>query len=246
MKKHIFILGLTLLILIGCTNDDSTTNNGEEISTGASENQEPALEGFTFSEGRTYSDDRDTGVDVLSLEEAADIIAYYIYEVLGENLDGAHIEVTYNYNFNIGRRTWHGRVRHPLYTGDVFSVLINAETGERINLSYLQLEDLHGIGWEMMESMSEAELLEIFPEPDEAEIAEMMEVVREIAERHLQTSEVATIEYGFRQEDGSPNTTWDGPYQISPFTVIDTEGRVIEIYIQRETHLLQEINVPFG
>lgn len=92
--------------------------------------------------------------------------------------------------------------------------------------------------------MPEAELLEIFPEPDEAEIAEMKEVVREIATRHLQDSEIVTIEYGFWTESGEPDTTYY-PSQSSPFFIIDTEGRLVEIIIQRETHLLMVINTPF-
>jgi len=251
MKKAILILVPILFLFVGCTNDGEAPYESEATTAPGSIDQEDRLGNFTFFEGRSYSDDRDTGIDVISLEEAAEIGAYYIFEVLGENLDGMYMELAYNYNFHISHRTWVGFVNHSRREGLAgqlnapISFVIDAETGERLFLSYSQLEPLHGISGEMMESMPVAELLEIFPDPDEAEIAEMMEVVREIAERHLQTSEIVTIEYGFWQENGDLHVTFDGPSQFSPFFIIDTEGRVIDILIQRETHLLSSINVLF-
>ncbi|MCL2559900.1 MAG: hypothetical protein FWE07_05375 [Turicibacter sp.] len=263
MKKRFFALILVLFGLIGCSSENDALNDNEirevskpEVSIPAvslpeNDNNSTHIEGlgdFTFSEGRSYSDDRDTGVDVMSLEEAAQIGADYIFEVLGENLDGAHIELAYNYNPHIPDRTWFGLVSHPdrRVSGSriMISFLIDAQTGERFGLSYWQLEDLQGISGEMMETMPIEELLEIFPEPDESEIAEMLEVAREIAERHLQTSEIAIIEYGFSMGGGEADTTYHHPSQLLPFFVIDSEGRLIEIFIQRETHILWKINVP--
>jgi len=243
MKKEIFIFSLLLFLLVGCSTDNNTANGGN-LNQGDNTQASP-LSDFTFSEGESFSDDRDTGVEVLSLEEAVEIAAAYIYEVFEDSLEGVHIELVYNYNFNISERTWSGYVRRPERSNLIMTFLIDAQTGERIELTYWQREPLHGISFAMMESMSEAELLEIFPEPDEAEIAEMMDVVRDIAERHLQTSEIVRLEYGFLQENGEADTTYY-PSQLSPFFVIDTEGRLIEIIIQRETHLLVSINTPFG
>ena len=260
MKKGIkkfslgFLAGLILLGLIGCSNENDMLNDTGEMQAIENGNDNEPINGlgsFTFFEGRSYSDDRDTGVNVISLEEAAEIGAYYIYEVLGESLDGMYMELVYNYNFHISHRTWVGHINHSRIEGITGQMsapiffLIDAETGERLSLNYSQLEDLHGISGEMMESMPIEDLLEIFPDPDEDEIAEMMEVAREMANRHFQTSEVAVVEYGLRQEDGGPNITWERPYQISALTVIDTEGRLIEVYIQRETHLLWQIITPF-
>jgi len=159
------------------------------------------------------------------------------------------MELGYVYNIHTSQRTWGGAISYSQerlagFSDVVIFFAINAETGERINLHNLRLEPLNEISGLMMETMPVDELLEIFPEPDEAEIASMKEVVREIANRHLQSSEIVTLEYGFWTEDGTPDTTYH-PSQNSPFFIIDTDGRVVEIIIQRETHLLVMINTPF-
>ena len=253
MRKRLFILTLVLFGLTGCLSESEPLNSTSEVQESGNNNggvQVDGLGSFTISEGTAYSDDRDTGIDVITLEEAAEIGAHYIYEVLGESLEGTHIELTYNYNFNISERTWGGLITHSDEVAsdlsNVFiSFLIDAETGERLNLMFWELEPLRGISDTRMEIMPIEELLEIFPEPDEDEIVEMMEVVREIATRHLQNSEVVRLEYGFLMENGEADTTYY-PSQMSPFFIIDTEGRMIEIIIQRETHLLFMINVPFS
>jgi len=260
IQRKVFILVFILFVLVGCSSDDGISNNeGNAPETTGRENvvqeaqevlaQENTLGNFTVLEGESFSDDRDTGVAVISLEEAAQIVAYYVWEVLGKNLEGKYMELGYNYNIHISRRTWDGIISYSQEgledrSDVIIQFLINAETGERITLSSWSIEPLHGISGLMMETMPVDELLEIFPEPDEAEIASMKEVVREIANRHLQNSEIVTLEYGWWTEDGTPYTTYH-PSQNSPFFIIDTDGRVVEIIIQRETHLLVMINTPF-
>jgi len=266
-KKGILFLCLILIVLVGCSNDVDTSNDSgetlyesqeapvqgnedQDVFVQESEDQEQTLVlgEFTVSEGKSHFDDRDTGVDIISLEEAAQIGGDSILEFFGNNLDDAHIELVYNYNPHISRRTWHGVISQTMeglegWNNVSMDFLVNAETGEIITVGYWNIEPLHGISSFMMETMPDAELLEIFPEPDEAEIAEMMEVVRGIADRFLQDSEIVTIEYGWWIEDGEPDTSYS-PSQNSPFFIIDSKGCLIEIIIQRETHLLIEIHKP--
>ena len=96
IQRKVFILVFILFALVGCSSDEGITNNeGNAHETTDRENvvqeaqevlaQENTLGNFTILEGESFSDDRDTGVAVISLEEAAQIVAYYIWEVLGKN-----------------------------------------------------------------------------------------------------------------------------------------------------------------
>lgn len=150
MKKEVLILGLILFVFAGCSSD-STADEKENVSYESSEallqeNESPepvsqanTLGDFTFFEGESVSDDRDTGVDVISLEEAAQIGANYILELLENNLEGAYMQLVYSYNWHLSLRTWSGVIgssREGIedWNDMPINFLIHAETGEKISL----------------------------------------------------------------------------------------------------------------
>lgn len=250
MKKIARFLFLGLFVT-ACSAIGNQDNDLETIMNVSSEDVAQAselinLETLTFFEGESFSDDRQTSIEIISIEEAAQIGAHFVYQILGNNLENMYMKLIYNFNPHIFERSWTGAISTLSEFKEDWSNVsiifsINAETGERIELINREIEPLHGINDFQMETMPESELLEIFPEPDAFEIASMKEVVREIADKHLENTEIVAIEYGFWTESGEPATTYF-PSQISPFFVIDTNDQLIEINIQRETHTLVTIN----
>lgn len=212
---------------------------------GCSTNDVPSarlyLHGMTIMESEV-SEDRDFGIELLSFEEVSELAVDYISELLNRRFNGMYMQLTRSYNPYFSQHIWEVVVAYSEIDFDVQNeilwVEIDAVTGEVMFFLNLSVEPLYGINDLMMDVMSEVELLELFPEPNEIEIAEMREVVREYAQRHFSNSNILTLEYGFYTAGGIPDVTYY-PSQNSPFFAIDDQARVVTIVIQRETkHLL--------
>ncbi len=150
--------------------------------------------------------------DALSKEDAAQIGAQYIYDMLGENIEGKFVAMSYFERDSHIRPYWQGRVgsseeafaNHEYY----FEFLIDAVTGERINI-----ENHVGIDLKENDNSNWKEL----PSFDDEQIMDYTEVVNEFAQRHFTNSTVERIDFiGV----GSHANEW-----IARFTVVDDTGR---------------------
>jgi len=97
----------------------------------------------------------------------------------------------------------------------------------------------HGDGTDIR-SLSEEERLEIFPTPDEDEIVRLMEVARNSAKHHFNTSTVEMVELGTSEGIIFDVSGWPTMF----FFAIDDTGRVVDMTIARETNQLESLNTP--
>jgi len=233
MRKVIGILSCSLVLLIGCSNDNGVTEgralNTEATNTSSDETERELVLGeFTIVEGvNGFPGDQTRTLDI---EEAALIGATYILEVFGNDLDGMYLEMTFNYNPHISESLWIGTNAHsPEEFGDEtigfrsgeVTFVIDAFTGERISITNRTLS--FSDDWE--------ELGEVTNE----ELDVMLEIAEDFSRRHFGSS--STIE--------SVEHVRSVPSEFLEFIATDGEGRTIELLIQRETNQLFDISTPF-
>jgi len=257
MKKCIIILSLTLLGLIACSDNslDFETILTDQVPYPTTPKQVVDTEGSgmvlgkfnLLEEATSYSDNRDSGIEIISMEEAATIGANSLLEILGENLEGKYMQLWYNHNPHVSRmqNTWVGEIAYypenleKNHHTHLFR--IDAITGEVLDLRR-QLEPLHNIDFFTMQAMTEDELWELFPKPDEIEIETMLEIVTRYAQRYFNNSLEVSVELGIYGEDDIDII--DSPTGYLYFIAIDGTGHVVEVAIQRETNQLAFIGVP--
>lgn len=257
MKKLFLISILILFSLIGCAEGDpATEQTGDEpslLAPVASEysEAEAVLGNFILlEEGVTSSDNRDSGVEIISLEEAAAIGERYIFEILGESLKGKYVQLSYNHNFNLvegspHQNTWYGAVARSLEDLEnnysVFTFLLNAETGTLLDVMNWQLEPVHDLDFLEMEQLTEAEWWELFPRPSEEEIEMMRQVAIKYAQRYFSETTISNIEIGFYGEE---TDFLAKPNNFFVFNVTDETGHVMNVFLQRETNLFSLMEFP--
>jgi len=236
MKKIVmFFATLTIAILVSCSDNN-------DIS------EKLLLDDLIVFEGESSPHFLSAENELLLFEEIAVFATHYISELFGDEFNGKYLQLTYEYDHYISQHIWVGKVAYLMEDFDTWDLLFMLEfdaiTGKRLFFSNLSFDPLYGINDFAMTNMEEAQLLELFPEPNDEEIATMKEVIRHYAERHFSDSTIVVLEYGFYTLGGIPDITYYAS-QNSPFFVIDDRGRVAEIIIQRETHqLLMIITYP--
>lgn len=150
---------------------------------------------------------------ILSMDEAVEIGAMYVWELFGESLDGMYIEMLYS-DWGTARTYWQGTVyrdeeaaeQHELeYAAPLYNFLIDSVTGMRVDItatidtktpSTEELEVLRNRRhdtWELMQSWYEKDITEQIAEIGltETEIDAYKKQATELAEKHFNNSTVA-------------------------------------------------------
>ena len=98
---------------------------------------------------------------VMSMEEAAQIGAEYIWDVFGRNIDGMYVAMFYSAWMGHGREHWHGQVfmtgedmRSRELFNPIFTFAIDSTTGKRIDISHMRQGGIQG------NHISEAQIME--------------------------------------------------------------------------------------
>ncbi|MCL2199621.1 MAG: LysM peptidoglycan-binding domain-containing protein [Defluviitaleaceae bacterium] len=203
----------------------------------------------------------------ISIEEAAQLGALYIWDMFAARIDGMYVEMHYSDHASSLRAYWSGRVAptREALTIDrylfepMFSFVIDAETGMRIDISYL--------GRNIRNILSEDELRSFLNWPTTPEARELREAWEstildiltpeeiefytqeawDFAQRHFNNSTVVDVQLG-QFGDGyirigpfsSPIFDEDGKVSLLTlggftFTVTDDTGRVAIVVIPVET-----------
>jgi hypothetical protein len=195
--------------------------------------------------------------DMLSINEAAEAGAKYMYDIYGESAGGHALWMSYM----SGRNQWAGRVTElsaRLKAGGdtrgmvIFSFIIDAGSGTRIRILDMRETDLPEEN-----SITFAEILDLKNKtPDDLEKFEQL--AEEAAKKHFYDDKLVSLDYngivGVASGGGVLKSSNIGTargrtlervidYQemILSFVVTDTSGREVEITIGTETKTVKEI-----
>jgi len=175
---------------------------------------------------------------VLSIDEAAQIGAQYIYDMLGENIEGKFVVMNYFERNTYSRPYWQGLVGNSeevLESREYdFVFLIDAVTGERIGIdNHVGLNrsetTLNNLSWNDSTDLSDEQ------------IVNYKKVVNDFAELHFKNSAVNRIDFigvdwlgAIRDDTGEFVLEW-----IARFNVIGDTGRMAEAAITLESQQLR-------
>ena len=188
----------------------------------------------------------------LSMEEAALIGAEYIWEVLGESIDGKYVSMVFLEW--LGRMQWHGMVvdlEAVPYTPTLYNFAIDAITGERLELFASRLPEptdpafrsgiLSDDDMRFIDRISRKGM----PEPTAAQIIEFAGLAKSFAQKHFNNSAVveatymSTIAAGFDRDIHGNIFAQD--YLITFFVTDDTGHRVADVGIIMGTSELSSV-----
>jgi hypothetical protein len=162
-----------------------------------------------FVESRFY---HDISEYAMSMEEASQLGAQYIWDIFGTNIDGMYIQMDYAAPPYMNRTYWSGNIAHSAETVDsesdffhpLYSFRIDAVTGERIDINYNgpelseELMDalflggrIFDFGWEQMDTSARIDFVGISPESIEA----YTQVAKELLRRHFNLSSIDHIHF---------------------------------------------------
>jgi len=262
--KKLILFSLILLsgfVLHACSNETTSENNeyneynNEQISereaisfTSDSHGNFTVIESFWGFEG-----DRS---NILPIESATELVVQYIYDVLGETLNGKYLEMVFNYNPHISERAWNAGVYASSVglggdegTGEgMIIVRIEAETGDRLTIADMRVpffgDEIAAIFDEFEEDISIENFIEemsiLFPIPTEDEIEEAHELAQTYFTRHFGQDNVGDIHFGRFGEDLTLDY-YEGSTALA-FYIVD-EDNVIQLAIKRKPLVFLSIDV---
>ena len=218
----------------------------------------------------TVFDDSDTlpGINALTPDEAAEIGAEYIWDMLGKSIDGKTVRMLYTANPSSARAYWHGWVSDTMENliptdRENFDLqcgfTICAVSGERIDIDNWKPTD-NAFDKRMQEissklrvaliELSREESEKLFEQRNAHQPPERLAVYAQIAERyaakHFNKTEVASSQVWEYNSFGSFDLDENGriiivPAQTITFIVTDSTGREAEVGINMETEELLRI-----
>ena len=203
-----------------------------------------ALEGYQMPSITVYEKLHDEqqaqnkNINALTPEEAAEIGAKYIWEMLGEDIDGKIVEMVYFSFPSSTRAYWQGTVadsKAELENFDAqYQFEIDAISGERVGISrFANVNRYSEVRILPMEEV--AKLIEKYS----AQSDEFMPIAEEYAQRHFNNTKVENIEFTFA---GSRIV---GVAHIT-FTAVDETGReaiiTIDFYERQLMNLATQHN----
>ena len=264
--KRLSIVWLTLsFILLGCSSSDeeregfSSSEINEDIVTGF------APDGFVLDEFTIFERYSEAAVgashqrETIDIEVAVVVAAAVISDVLDIDLDGQYMRLRFFYYYPVahwiaetyGEREFIcGDEECETTRGEIF-VTINALTGEReslrdlrfmsrdgeleeifYNASGMTLEEFHR--WEDYGERF-ALINEIWPVPEGEELEALIQVAKRYAERFFNES-IDNVHIG---------TIWVEPEPglVQYFHVVNSEGRTLNIGIERSTLELRTLEI---
>jgi|GEM_PF-1682924 len=180
--------------------------------------------------------------NVLSIDEAAQIGAQYIYDMLGENIEGKFVAMNFFERDTYSRPYWQGLVgnsEEALESREYdFVFLIDAVTGERIGIdNHVGLNRsetiLNNLSWNDSTDLSDEQ------------VVNYTKVVNDFAELHFKNTAVNRIDFigvdwlgAIRDDRGEFVPEW-----IARFNVIDDTGRrMAEAAITLESQQLRHFS----
>ena len=200
------------------------------------------------------SDDRGPDSNELPLAEVAEIFQQQFELFMNDSLAGRYLVMEYMYNFHVSNRYWTGVVynKQPDVTlnrqerdqqaeAQIFIVL-DAETGRLINLGRYEIPAIRGYSIEEIWRMSDSERQERFPSPTPREIRLAEAAALAFGEKYYGESDIRSIQLGIYTIPGDSLELMI--YSLN-FILRDSEGRVVEIEISRDSHELFHIHTPY-
>ena len=281
-KKVTTLLLAGVMLLAGATSALAATNNGtQSMSTTTAEVSLPdgyqnlsitvnEVEGFGAKSAYT-----------ITAETAAELAAQYIWDVLGESIDGMVVEMSHLNLPSSTRTQWHGLVllddsveiekitqsfvidgvvHNETFEIEVrpvlFSFMIDAITGERISLfqelSSNRFDDIRTDSAITRAEMSIARAqLALRNSPLSAQfeteqLEAYMQLAREYAEKHFNTSTIANIDYVRSHPLFFGRNNHTGRIEVTSYTVtvsvVDNTGREALVTIITESKQLHSID----
>jgi len=198
-----------------------------------------------FETKDTTSAETQRSANALSPEKAAELGARYIWEVLGENVDGRTIYMSYQTQRHTARTYWSGSVTIGENREAIIMFNIDSVSGERISINDTRREETN-----LPErTMTMGELLESEnTTPDNIE--PYAELAREFAQKHFHISDVVDIEFSSMQpvivdrgdRDAGVSAILTYRERLLRFNATDERGRVALVIISMDTHRLHQIS----
>ena len=209
-------------------------------------------------------------INAMSAEAAANLGAIYIFELLGESIDGKVVIMNYSNHPSSVRTYWHGRViemceivfgDEQLYrTSSLHTFSLDAVTGKRIAISTTMRwrvwsDEVRAAIAEISETDGQRrrdlnEILEVRVEtPQQSAPDDFAAAAAGFAQLHFMHTEVSTVE--FRDTNAIDfNLDADGTLYISDrqliFEVTDCTGRIADMAISERTKGLLWLNTGFN
>jgi len=242
---------------------------------------EPNLNILNFLGGR-FESHLSPPAHALSLEEAAQIGARYVWDVFGEPLDGMYVTMTYVAWTGHGRTQWFGviypdaqaaRIHGPIAPHDhsepMFHFLIDAVTGQRVDISYHSSrtpalwtqEEMHAFGewrrysdqmrsWYYINSTVGLEERMEYLGVAREDLETYKQMAAELAQRQFIDSTVVDVQFGDEFSVGvltEPVLDQDGTVRLVLggliFTATDDTGRTATIRLPASTGRWQGISI---
>lgn len=206
----------------------------------------------------------------MSMEEAAQIGAQYIWDVFGESIDDMYVSMSFVAWQGHSRVQWAGTVAptaealelEPDLYEPMYSFLIDAVTGERVDIGYYGTSTRNTISREQREELNEwyrnpesykqVEAWEetIFEIITPEQLEAYSQQAEEIAQLHFNNSTVVDVQLGnewsigpncipLHDENGNIILVLDG----IDFTVTDDTGRTADVRIPTESGFSPSIRI---
>jgi len=230
MKKK-FVLGCTLCAMLismfGATLTFAAEKHPPEVAENFIPHDITILEHPSQNEALKYLYQlQEIPTAAMSMEEAAQIGAQYIWDMFGENIDGMYVSMRFSAQPHSSRMQWIGRVsrtpeafqRAPEASltnenfDPLYSFAIDAVTGERLDISYwvwrvLSKEEsqaqeltrgMFGMEWHNMSTPERIEFIGGIPQET---LDAYMQTAKEFAQRHFNNTTVIDIQLGGNRLD---------------------------------------------
>jgi len=130
----------------------------------------------------------------LTMEEAAEIGAYYIWDMFGDSIYGKHVEMFYTAFPSSTRTYWHGSVSDSsgelAYLNAIYTFTIDAISGERVSATQIVRREDERTMRSSEEALASIELYN-------ARSDEFIPLVEEFASKHFGNTKLESIELAF-------------------------------------------------
>lgn len=222
MKKYFLSVLMGLGILLGCSQPSEATQLTESDLYGQDELElevqeiEKTVKVHELTIVEYINTYFEKPVGILDVEEAAMIGASYIWDVLGINIDGKVLDISYTHPPGLNRSYWHALIaenKEDFERGQfVLSFMIDAFTGERVDIANsfdIDQREWGYAGWEF---------------PNSQEVETYMEIAKTYVRDHFEFTEVIGIE-------PHPDFLFSAGGTLT-FRAIDEKERVAEIMVQ--------------
>ena len=207
--------------------------------------QSPALTVLEHPELNNHANNT-VPADAISMEDVAQIAAQYIWDMYGKSIDGMYVQVLYGAWSSHTRVFWMVEVAETKEAfedfNSMFSITLDAVTGERISISYLGATSMCDEVIAILRSDIDLMIaLRMGSTEAPEQLDNLTQLVREHATRHFINTEVVNVEFVLERSGGIAEAVLDenGDVIVTArqvmFTVTDSAGRIADVTITEET-----------